>query len=211
MTHKFGKIAIIDCGTSNLTSVCNAFSYIGAETQIIRSSQCDPSDFTHAVLPGVGTYSRAMKNLHEMLLFEFIEKYLVLKRPLLGICLGMQVLSACGDEVEKTEGLNIIGGSVSRVQLNDPSLRLPHVGWNDVCLLKPSPLFKDIPDKTPFYFIHSYAFSSDVSPEYVIGKVEYGGDVIVAVEKDHVFGVQFHPEKSQRYGLALLKNFLEIC
>jgi imidazole glycerol-phosphate synthase subunit HisH len=203
-------VAIIDFGISNLTSIYNAFKFISVSAHIIKEPPSIES-FSHIVLPGVGTYLQGMKNLQEKRFAEQITIHIDKGKPLLGICLGMQLLSTAGEEFGLSNGLDIIPGVVAKIELRNNLLRLPHVGWNNVYYNKESPLWKDIPENSSFYFIHSYAYTNDTDSSYVIGTTDYDHQIIVGLQKDNVFGVQFHPEKSQKVGLQLLANFAEIC
>ena len=204
------RVAIIDLGISNLTSIYNAFQFIAVSAQIINEP-FDLKSFSHIVLPGVGTYSQGMKNLTETKFCEEIVCQIGKGKPLLGICLGMQLLSTKGEEYGPSYGLDLIPGVVAKIKSNNNPLRLPHVGWNDVSYPRQSPLWKDIPERSSFYFIHSYAYANGTDHTYVIGTTDYGHELIVGLQKDNVFGVQFHPEKSQEVGLRLLNNFAAIC
>lgn len=201
-------IGIIDYGISNLTSVDNAFAALNAERMFVKNKE-DFYKCSHLVLPGVGTFSKGMERLVELDFVATIKKEVQKGKPFLGICLGMQLLAALGTEVTLTKGLDLISGTVKKISDLD-SIRLPHMGWNNVEIIKKSLLWKNIDNGTDFYFVHSYAFD-DITSCFVSALSEYGSKIVVGIEKDNIFGVQFHPEKSQACGLKILKNFMEIC
>ena len=205
-------VGLIDYGSGNFTSVWNAFQKHGralvAITQPSQLAQC-----SHVVLPGVGSFSMAVDCLTKMKLIEPIKELIVAgKTPFLGICVGMQLLATKGTEFHPTNGLNAVSGVVDRFDfqhLSEP-LPLPHMGWNDVHTAGASVLFKGIDLQEPsFYFVHSYHLQSN-DPTATFSYCSYGMRFIAAVEKNRIFGVQFHPEKSQRNGHRLIANFLEV-
>lgn len=203
------RVAILNSGICNLTSVLNAFEYLSKEVEIVDDGS-GLDRYSHLVLPGVGTFMQGMQMLKRRGLDEAIRREVDRGKPLLGICLGMQLLASRGEEFGITEGLGLIPGDITKMRLPTPDLRLPHVGWNDVNYPRSSALWRGIEEHTAFYFIHSFAYTH-IPDEYVIGICEYGERVVAAVQKDHVFGIQFHPEKSQKPGLQLLRNFVELC
>jgi glutamine amidotransferase len=162
------------------------------------------------ILPGVGSYFVAMQNLQSMGLIDPLnEVVLARKRPILGICLGMQLLAESGTEYGEVQGLGWIPGHVRRFQFDDPSYRIPHTGFNSVQFgLEKSALYKSLEDRTDFYFVHSYHM--ECADEYVSGWVEYNGHFVASVERENIYGAQFHPEKSQSNGLMVLRNFSQI-
>jgi glutamine amidotransferase len=204
------KVAIVNCGVSNLTSVRNAFDVIKIDAEIVDTPE-RMDRFSHIVIPGVGSYKQGMDNIRGKGFVDFILKEAAKGKPILGICLGMQLLATSGEEFGPVEGLEIIPGRVKKIDLsNTPDLRLPHVGWNDVIYTRKSPIWEGIEEGTSFYFTHSYVYA-DTDKEHVIGQCEYGEKLIIAIQRDNVCGVQFHPEKSQKPGLQLLKNFVALC
>ena len=199
------RIVIVDYGMGNLQSVRSALERLGCEVGI-GSTPAELRNSDAIVLPGVGAFGEAMHNLLERKLDEPLRRIaLEEKKPLLGVCLGMQLLADGSEERGKFEGLSLIPGYVRRIPVVD-GLRLPHIGWNGVIARKPEPLFANIADDGAFYFVHSYHFACD--PENVAAVTDYGVEVVAAVQRDRVFGVQFHPERSQRKGLRLLNNFV---
>jgi glutamine amidotransferase len=191
----------------NLDSVARAVDECGG-TPVVTSEPRDLASAAAVVLPGVGAFAKGMANLRERGLVRALAEDVVERDvPLLGVCLGMQLLSERGTEIEECEGLGFIPGEVLRIEPRD-GLRVPHIGWNDVEVERPSPLFADIESGQDFYFVHSYHFVCSEGEDVVAG-VDYGERLVAAVQRGVVFGVQFHPEKSQRVGFQLLRNFLD--
>lgn len=201
-------VLIVDMKVSNLRSVANAFERIGAKTTVSG----DPATVAEAkalVLPGVGAFEEAMSNLNDQGLVEVLRQRAGQDRvPLIGICLGMQLLADASEEHGEHEGLGLIGGRVTRLQANDPSYRVPNIGWCDTHPDKASILFPETDDVRSFYYVHSYHLNcADASD--AAAHIEFSGqDVTVAVERDNIFGAQFHPEKSQDTGLDMLERFV---
>ncbi|HDZ4931767.1 imidazole glycerol phosphate synthase subunit HisH [Campylobacter jejuni] len=200
-------IALIDYKAGNLNSVSKAFEKIGARNFIAY----DPKDLQKAdklLLPGVGSFKEAMKNLKELGFIEALQdQVLVHKKPILGICLGMQLFLEKGCEGGVCEGLGFIEGEVVKFE-EGLNLKIPHMGWNDLEILKQEPLYKDIENKSDFYFVHS--FYVKCKDEFISAKTEYGHEFVASLQKDHIFATQFHPEKSQSLGLKLLENFVRL-
>lgn len=202
------RIDIIDYGMGNLQSVRNALERIGCEVRI-SSDPTALADADALILPGVGAFGEAMNNLHQRKLVEPLQRAVLDEgKPLLGICLGMQLLADSSDERGSYQGLSLIPGQIREIPVSG-GLRLPHIGWNGVSFHKRDPLFRDIHEGGAFFFVHSYRFECD--PAYIAGVTDYGTDVIAAVQKEHIFGVQFHPERSQHKGLRLLRNFVDFA
>jgi glutamine amidotransferase len=200
-------LAVIDYGAGNLRSVLHALNHLGAES--IRVVQ-DPRDLQGAdkiILPGVGAFGAGMQKLREQRLAQPIKDAVFAGVPYLGICLGMQFLFERSDEMGDHEGLGLLPGHVTRFAAM-PNLKVPHMGWNQLQPCRVSPLLKNLPNESYAYFVHSY-YCVPTNPDDVLVTVEYGIPFTAAVEHGHIFGVQFHPEKSQRTGLQLLSNFLE--
>jgi len=196
-------IVIIDYGLGNLGSVKNALDKLGVDSMVSKSVK-DIEKATGLVLPGVGSATEGMKNLRKSGLNKVILKQIKLKKPILGICLGMQLLFFLSEE-GNTECLNVIEGKVKKF---NNKLKVPQIGWNQV-KQKPSKLFLSIKDKSYFYFVHSY-YCQASEEKIIIGSTEYGINFTSAIEDKNIFGVQFHPEKSGENGLKLLKNFADI-
>lgn len=200
-------IVIVDYGMGNLGSIVNMFKKIGVKA-LTTSDAAVISSASKLLLPGVGSFDKAMERIESSGLRSVLdEQVLVYKKPILGICLGMQLLTR-GSEEGKLPGLGWIPADTKRFP-NVKGLRIPHMGWNKVIDNSPSPLTKDLPEESRFYFVHSYCVQTDLS-EHSILKCYYGLDFDAAIQKDNIFGAQFHPEKSHRFGMQLLKNFAEI-
>lgn len=199
-------IGIVDCGTSNLRSVENVFTFLGSESTITGDpallDRCD-----RLVLPGVGTFAHAMTNLKSSGLDQAIREFSASGRPVLGICLGMQLLADLGTEPSETSGLGLIPGKIVKLEAD---VRLPHVGWNTVNKTQEHPLLKGVKAGVDFYFVHSYYFQA-ADESHVLAQADYGFPFPCIVARDNVIGTQFHPEKSQKHGLKLLKNFLKMA
>lgn len=201
-------IVIVDSGIANLRSIANAFEILG-EDVIISREKNDIENAEKIVLPGVGSFAEGMANLHKYGLVEVLrEEVLNKKKPFLGICLGMHLLGSKGYEFGTTEGLNFIPAEVKRFDLADKTLRIPHMGWNEVNMKKECSLFKDLGKDKCFYFVHSFNFVP-VIQDCVLATCDYGGEFVAAIKKDNIVGLQFHPEKSQRNGLNFLERFIE--
>lgn len=201
------KVCILDYGSGNTKSVFNIFHSLQSNTVISNAIE-DIESATHIILPGVGAFGASMKKIHEQIPIDALEKeVLQKKKPFLGICVGMQVLADVGYEFGEEKGLGWIKGEVRKLETKD--LPLPHVGWNNVVVDKSSPITKEFAENIDFYFVHSFAFTP-VDKENVIAHTEYGSTFTSVIGKENIFGVQFHPEKSQRAGTLLIKNFLDI-
>ena len=200
------KIAIIDYGINNILSVYNAFKKLNCSITIISDNK-SKLDYDGIILPGVGAFGGAMSSLNASGLSDLIrDRALIRKMPFLGICLGMQLMANDSTEVSYNEGLSLIEGNIKKID-NNSLYRVPHIGWNNVIIKKNSEIFNSISDNTNFYFVHSYHYSC--KEKYIIGKVNYGKEFTAAIQKDNLFGVQFHPERSQRVGFQLLDNFIK--
>lgn len=197
-------IAIIDYGAGNLFSVKNALDYIGCNSMITKTaSEIEQAD--ELILPGVGAFPDAMRKLKQSGLADVIVKQAG-KKPLLGICLGMQVLFETGYEFEETEGLGLIPGTVSKIEFDgNVSYKLPHIGWNQLEITQESPLLHGLSNGDCVYFVHSFA--AHTPERYLAAYCNYGTKVTAFVQRGMVFGAQFHPEKSGEIGLTILKNF----
>ena len=190
-------IAIVDYGAGNLHSVSKALAALGLEARVTG----DPGEIEAAravVLPGVGAFGDCMGGLRERGLVETVRRAAGSGRPFLGICLGMQLLFEWGEEGDGGPGLGLLPGRV--VRLEPEGLKIPQMGWNSLQLTRPSPLWEEMTPGTYVYFVHSY-HARPADPSVVAATVDYGGEVVAAVERGNLFGVQFHPEKSGRAGL----------
>ncbi len=203
------KIALVDYGAGNLHSVYNALKAVGAEGVEVTA---DPDVLRAAdriVLPGVGSFKSCAEGLGAIdgLVEAMTERVKVGSAPFLGICVGMQLLATQGLEHGLTSGLGWIPGEVRAIEKTDPAIKVPHMGWNDVALTRHAPSHHLI-EEGEAYFLHSYHFAVD-EPEHIAAMTDHGGGLVAAVAKNTIVGVQFHPEKSQAYGLGLLSRFLE--
>ncbi len=200
-------IAVIDYGMGNLRSVAKAFLKIGAEI-IVTDNPEDVKRAEAIVLPGVGAFPDCMRNLQERGLIDPLLRSIEKGKPYLGICLGLQILFDESEEFGLNRGLGIIHGRVKRFRFQDSSLKIPHMGWNNIRILKDSPLFKYIPDGSYFYFVHSY-YVVPGDRDVIASETEYGEVFTSSIWKDNIMATQFHPEKSQSLGLKVLKGFME--
>jgi len=201
------KIIIVDYGMGNIRSVHNAFVRLGCEVtssdKVVDLEQADA-----LILPGVGAFGEAVGNLKSRNLFDALIKLVqVQEMPILGICLGMQLLAETSDERGLHKGLGLIPGNVRQIEV-PLSLRLPHVGWNSIHIEKQEPLFKRVSEGGAYYFVHSHHFICD-DKDHVAATSDYGDDIVAAVQRDRVYGVQFHPERSQANGMILIENFIK--
>jgi len=197
-------IVVVDYGMGNLLNVEKALQKIGCKVKVTDN----PSEVEKAialVLPGVGSFKDCMNNLIEKKLVDPIREFIQSGRPFLGICLGMQVLFTESKEFGQNKGLDILKGKVVPFP-KTPGLKIPHMGWNTIKIRKKVPVLKDIPDKSYFYFVHSYYVAPE-NKDIIATTTEYGIEFASSVWKDNIFACQFHPEKSQKLGLVLLKNF----
>ncbi|NER37090.1 MAG: imidazole glycerol phosphate synthase subunit HisH [Oscillatoria sp. SIO1A7] len=200
-------IGIVDYGMGNLLSVYNALEMVGADVQLCPEPK-QLQTVERIVLPGVGAFRDCMVNLKKKGFVEALEDAVLGKsKPILGICLGMQAMARRSFEGGEYQGLGWIDADVVRLQPND-SLRVPQIGWNDIIYQLDSPLFSSLPPAPDFYFVHSYYMKCH-NEINVDATCDYGGLVTVAIRKGNIFATQFHPEKSQEYGLKILENFLQ--
>lgn len=200
------RLALIDYGAGNLRSVENALKAAGAEGVLVTADPEVVRGADRIVLPGVGAFAACMGALSGIsgMVEAMGEVVLDKGQPFLGICVGMQLLADTGEEYGSHAGLGWIGGTVRALKPSDPALKVPHMGWNDVMPTAQHPLI--VPGEA--YFLHSFAIE-DIDPALRLANTDHGGTVTAAVGRDNIVGVQFHPEKSQAYGLALLNRFLE--
>lgn len=209
-------LAIIDYGAGNLRSAQKALARAAQNTNIEIAVTADAEAILKAdriVLPGVGAFADCMAGLQAVpgMIEALEEAVLVKSRPFLGICVGMQLLADVGREKNETRGLGWIGGVVEKITPSDAGLKVPHMGWNTLSILRPHPLLDGIdtgPDGLHAYFVHSYHFLPS-DPGHCIATANYGGTITAAIGRDNIFGTQFHPEKSQGLGLKLISNFLK--
>lgn len=203
------KVAIVDYKMGNLDSAARAVEECGG-APVVTNRARDLEDASYIILPGVGAFGVGMRNIRELGLDQTLREQVIEKGvPFLGICLGMQLMAARGWEGEEAEGLGWIDGEVTRLEPDGPDERVPHIGWNEVAHDGSSPLFRDIPSGKDFYFVHSYHLSCR-DEGAVIARTPYCGGFVSGVNSDNLFGVQFHPEKSQRLGFQVIRNFLSL-
>jgi glutamine amidotransferase len=203
-------IAVVDYGAGNVRSVVNAFEAIG-QSPVLTNDPEILGKSSGIVLPGVGAFGDCMKILRRLNLVEpLTDLVLRQKKPYLGICLGMQFLAEESSEQGHHKGLGWIRGRVELLTSNDKRFRIPHMGWNDIHINKRFPFFEGLGDSPVFYFVHSYHLVvNEEDVDIVAATCWHGATVTAAVQKDNIFGTQFHPEKSQESGLKVLKNFLK--
>ena len=199
-------LAIIDYGMGNLRSVYMAFKRLGVEAQVTS----DPDALAQAqavVLPGVGAFGDAMGSLRELGLVEPIRELIAADKPLIGICLGLQLLFESSTEMGDHQGLGVLPGRVRRFPAD---LTVPHMGWNQIHQVRPIPLWRGLPDHAYAYFVHSYYVEPD-DADVIAATTDYGIDYASVVARGNLYGIQFHPEKSQAVGERILRNWLIAC
>ena len=202
-------IGIISYGMGNITSIWHALNYLGHNAKVTETPH-DVEMADHLILPGVGAFPAAMERLKETGFVDVLcEHALIKQKPILGICLGMQLLADFGTEFSKCDGLGWISGGVEPIPRLTPNIRLPQIGWNEINIKKRTGLFANVDGDTSCYFVHSYQLSAS-NPEDVSATTHYGSPVTAAVARDNIYGAQFHPEKSQRVGLSILDNFTKL-
>lgn len=202
-------IAIIDYGMGNLRSVHKALEAVGADA-VVSSRPQTILDADSVVLPGVGAFKNCMDNLDRLGLIDVVRKSIQSGKPFLGICLGLQLLFEESVEFGTVAGLGILPGKVMRFHFpDDPALKVPHMGWNTLTLHKPSPLFDSMEVHPYYYFVHSYYVAPE-NRDIVATTTRYGEDFVSGIEHDNIHAFQFHPEKSQKQGLALLEKFARL-
>jgi glutamine amidotransferase len=201
------EIAILDYGMGNLRSVEKALEHVGVQAPIVNDA-----DAAHAadglILPGVGAFPEAMRRIREASYDELIPEFLASGKPVLGICLGMQVLFESSSEHEGSWGLGLLQGRVDTLDAGD--LKVPQLGWNEVHWTRSSPLTEGLPEPGYFYFANSYS-ARVVNADDLLGQSDYGAPFTAVVERPPLYGAQFHPEKSSAHGLRMLANFAKIC
>jgi imidazole glycerol-phosphate synthase subunit HisH len=207
-------VAIVDYGSGNLRSAAKAFERAAADAGMaaeiaVTSAPEQVAAADRVVLPGVGAFADCRRGLSAVPgLEQALEEAVCAKgRPFLGICVGMQLLAECGREFETTEGLGWIGGEVVAIDPDDPGLKIPHMGWNELVECRPHPLLAGLGSGVHAYFVHSYHFRL-ADPGDLVAMTDYGGPIAAVVARDNLAGTQFHPEKSQMAGLQLIGNFL---
>lgn len=201
-------ILVVDYGLGNLFSVAKAFERLGA-TVVVSGDHADIKKAERVVLPGVGAFGDGMSYLKERGLDQALgEAILIKKKPFLGICLGLQMLADLGYEYGEHKGLGWIGGEVSKLDVEKADLKVPHIGWNEISVLKDSPLFVGLKPDADFYFLHSFQLVCKNRAD-LTAIAFYGGEITAAIQHENIFATQFHPEKSQENGLKILGNFIK--
>lgn len=199
------KILIVDYKVGNTHSVLNAVKELGYQKVNISSLEVDILSADALILPGVGAFQTCIENLSKNNLISILnEAVLIQKKPILGICVGMQLMATIGEENGIYQGLDWIPGKVKRLELPN-EYSVPHVGWNNINYKEGCSIFEKVDQEANFYFDHSYSFLCD--PKYIVAQCNYGKLITVGIQKDNIFGVQFHPEKSQNDGLKLFRSF----
>ena len=207
------KVTIVDYNSGNISSVINSFKEIAQDKVNIEVTpdlnKIKSSD--KLVLPGQGSFKSCVDALNKInglsdTLNEFAITY---KKPLLGICVGLQMFADMGYEEIETKGLGWISGKVSKIDNQNGKFKLPHIGWNQISIIKESKIFKNIENKSHMYFVHSYEFIPE-DKNVISATTDYSSNIVCSVEKENIFGTQFHPEKSEKLGLQIIKNFIDL-
>lgn len=201
-------IGIVDYGMGNLKSICNALESIN-EKYLISAYKYDLRKCSGLILPGVGSFKEGMFNLRKEGLYSVVKEITETGKPLLGICLGMQLLFEKGYEGEETKGIGLLKGKV--IKMNEEELRVPNIGWNSLKINKDDELIKDLKEESHMYYVHSY-YANEYNEEDLVASSDYYGlNIPGIVRRGNIIGVQFHPEKSGEEGIKLLKNFCKMC
>jgi|TARA_B110000259_G_scaffold84638_1_gene98728 glutamine amidotransferase len=210
------NIAIIDYESGNISSVINSFKKVCANQSIEIKIEVtsDPKTILNSdklILPGQGSFKNCTESLLKIDgLIEALNEFAIIKKkPLFGICVGMQMFADYGFEEVKTKGLGWVSGNVEKIDNKNNQFKLPHIGWNELSFTSDSKLFKDIDEKSHVYFVHSYKFVPK-DDTYITGKTDYSEEIVASVEKENLFGTQFHPEKSDVIGLKIIENFINL-
>ena len=207
------NVTIVDYQSGNISSVINSFTEVAkgkvnlevtSDTKKIKSSD-------KIVLPGQGSFKSCVNSLNSINgLVETLKEFAIInKKPLLGICVGLQMFADIGYEEAETRGLGWISGKVSKIDNQDGKYKLPHIGWNQINIVKESKIFKDIENNSHMYFVHSYEFVPS-DKNVISATTDYSSNIVCSVEKENIFGTQFHPEKSDRIGLKIIDNFINL-
>jgi len=207
------KVTIVDYNSGNISSVINSFKEVAKEKVNIEVTS-DPNKIKSSdkvVLPGQGSFKSCVEALNKInglkdTLNEFVISY---KKPLLGICVGLQMFADIGYEETETKGLGWISGKVSKIDNQNGKYKLPHIGWNQINIVKESKIFKNIENNSHMYFVHSYEFIPN-DKNVISATTDYSSNIVCSVEKENIFGTQFHPEKSDRIGLKIIDNFINL-
>ena len=207
------NVTIVDYNSGNISSVINSFKEVAKENiQIEVTSNLDKiKSSDKIVLPGQGSFKSCVDALNSIdgLVDTLNEITIINKKPLLGICVGFQMFADVGYEETETQGLGWISGKVSKIDNQNGKFKLPHIGWNELNIVKESTIFKDIKNKSHMYFVHSYEFIPK-DKNVISATTDYSSSIVCSVEKENIFGTQFHPEKSDKEGLKIIDNFLNL-
>ena len=207
------NVIIVDYNSGNISSVINSFKEVAKDKVNIEVTsdlnKIKSSD--KIVLPGQGSFKSCVNALNKIdgLSNTLNEFAISLKKPLLGICVGLQMFADIGYEETETKGLGWISGKVSKINNQNGKYKLPHIGWNQIKIIKDSKIFKDIENNSHMYFVHSYEFIPN-NKDVISATTEYSSNIVCSIEKENIFGTQFHPEKSDKMGLKIIKNFLDL-
>ena len=207
------NVTIVDYNSGNISSVINSFKEVAKEKiKIVVSSNLNKiKSSDKIVLPGQGSFKSCVDSLNSIDgLFDILNEFTIInKKPLLGICVGFQMFADVGYEETETKGLGWISGTVSKIDNQDGKFKLPHIGWNELNIVTDSKIFKDIKNKSHMYFVHSYEFIPK-DKNVISATTDYSSSIVCSVEKENIFGTQFHPEKSDKEGLKIIDNFLNL-
>ena len=207
------NVTIVDYNSGNISSVINSFKEVAKENiQIEVTSNLDKIKYSEKiVLPGQGSFKSCVYALNSIdgLVDALSEFTMIKKKPLLGICVGLQMFADTGYEEKETKGLGWISGKVSKIDNQNGKFKLPHIGWNELNIVKSSQIYKDIKNKSHMYFVHSYEFIPK-DKNVISATTDYSSNIVCSVEKENIFGTQFHPEKSDKNGLKIIKNFFDL-
>ena len=207
------NVTIVDYNSGNISSVINSFKEVAKKKVNIEvTSDLKKINFSDKiVLPGQGSFKSCVNALNEIsgLVDTLNEFALTNKKPLLGICVGLQMFADIGYEEEETKGLGWIAGKVSKINNQNGKFKLPHIGWNQLNIIKDSKIFKHIEDKSHMYFVHSYEFLPE-DKNVISSTTDYSSNIVCSIEKENIFGTQFHPEKSDTTGLKIINNFINL-
>ena len=207
------KITIVDYKSGNISSVVNSFKEVAKDTNIIKVTS-DPKEIIRSdkvILPGQGSFKNCMESLKNIDgLLESLNQFVLDKKKLLfGICVGLQMFADIGYEETESKGLGWISGKVSKIDNQNGKYKLPHIGWNQINIVKDSNIFKGIKNKSHMYFVHSYEFIPE-NKNVISTTTDYSSNIVCSVEKENIFGTQFHPEKSDKFGLKIIDNFINL-
>jgi glutamine amidotransferase len=207
------NVTIVDYQSGNISSVINSFTEV-AKGKVNLEVTADLTKIISSdkiVLPGQGSFKSCVDSLNSITgLVETLNEFAIInKKPLLGICVGLQMFADVGFEEMETKGLGWISGKVSKVDNQNGKFKLPHIGWNEIVIVKQSKIFKDIANKSHMYFVHSYEFIPE-DKSVISATTDYSSKIVCSVERDNLFGTQFHPEKSDKIGLKIIENFINL-